>query len=145
MYVKVTNGVAEEYTLNQLKLANPNTSFPRVMTDARYAEWDMYPLAIADKPSYNVNTQDISVGTITRVNGTWTRGWSVTNKDTSEIEANVRSQRNKALSSSDWTQMADSPLTDAQKTEWATYRQSLRDITDQSGFPSSVTWPNSPD
>ena len=39
----------------------------------------------------------------------------------------VRGQRN-ALSESDWTQISDSPLSDSKKTEWATYRQTLRDI-----------------
>lgn len=145
MYVKVTNGAAEEYTLNQLRLANPNTSFPHVMTNERYAEWGMYPLTISDRPNYNPDTQDVEVGAISQINGAWTRGWTVTNKDTSKIAANVRSQRNQALSSSDWTQVADSPLTDAQKAEWATYRQQLRDITSQEGFPASISWPASPE
>ena len=37
-------------------------------------------------------------------------------------------KRNRKLITSDWTQMPDAPLTDAKKTEWATYRQQLRDI-----------------
>lgn len=45
----------------------------------------------------------------------------------------MRIARNDLLAASDWTQMSDSPLTDAKKTEWATYRQALRD------FPSSWT------
>ena len=40
----------------------------------------------------------------------------------------VRIERNNLLSESDWTQMSDSPLSDSKKTEWATYRQSLRDL-----------------
>jgi|14BtaG_2_1085337.scaffolds.fasta_scaffold00052_15 hypothetical protein len=40
----------------------------------------------------------------------------------------VRSQRNILLQNSDWTQMSDSPLSDSKKTEWANYRQSLRDL-----------------
>ena len=141
MYIKVINGVAAEYTLNQLRVANPKTSFPRVMTDARYFEWGMYPLTVADKPSYDPKTQDITVGGITQVNGNWTRGWSVTDKEDSEVAVTVRRQRNEALSSSDWTQIGDNSLTKVEETEWATYRQSLRDIPTQSGFPFSVTWP----
>jgi hypothetical protein len=45
----------------------------------------------------------------------------------------VRRQRNMHLTNSDWTQNADSPLTDAKKQEWATYRQALRD------FPANVS------
>ncbi len=40
----------------------------------------------------------------------------------------VRAERNRLLSISDWTQAIDSPLSDLKKVEWATYRQSLRDI-----------------
>ena len=40
----------------------------------------------------------------------------------------VRSERNGKLASSDWTQGADSPLAAAKQTEWATYRQELRDF-----------------
>ena len=49
-----------------------------------------------------------------------------------QIEQNLlnglRQKRNKLLSESDWTQLQDAPLTDAQKQAWATYRQSLRDL-----------------
>lgn len=41
----------------------------------------------------------------------------------------LRANRNARLMNSDWTQLADAPLTNSKKTEWATYRQSLRDIT----------------
>lgn len=56
----------------------------------------------------------------------------------------VRSERNQKLTKSDWTQMADSPLSGGQKSDWALYRQSLRDITSQPGFPHDVTWPTEP-
>ena len=55
--------------------------------------------------------------------------------------AEIRAERNTKLSNSDWTQIADSPV---DKTAWATYRQALRDITAQSGFPSTITWPTQP-
>jgi len=55
----------------------------------------------------------------------------------------VREERNDKLSKSDWTQLADSPLTDAEKLNWRTYRQALRDITNQSDS-SNVTWPQEP-
>jgi len=43
----------------------------------------------------------------------------------------LRNIRNNRLASSDWTQVSDSPLSDAKKQEWATYRQSLRDLPSQ--------------
>jgi hypothetical protein len=53
----------------------------------------------------------------------------------------VVAQRNALLANSDWTQLADVPLSAEKKAQWATYRQALRDITDQSGFPDQINWP----
>ena len=58
--------------------------------------------------------------------------------------ADLRAMRNHLLMETDWTQGADSPLTDSQKTSWATYRQSLRDITDSATSLDDVTWPTKP-
>jgi len=59
--------------------------------------------------------------------------------------ADLRQRRNSLIASSDWVMMSDSPITD--KTEWETYRQALRDITN--GLTTvedvnSVTWPTKP-
>ena len=50
-----------------------------------------------------------------------------------------RARRNRLLQASDWTQLPDVPL--ATKAAWATYRQALRDITEQPGWPTDITWP----
>jgi hypothetical protein len=60
---------------------------------------------------------------------------------TVDLGEEVRSQRNALLSASDWTQVADAPV---DKTAWAAYRQELRDITEQVGFPTEVIWPTKP-
>jgi hypothetical protein len=62
------------------------------------------------------------------------------NKDTQQSQS-VRANRSQKLADSDWTQVADSPV---DKAVWATYRQALRDITTQSGFPWTITWPTQP-
>lgn len=54
--------------------------------------------------------------------------------------ASVREDRDKRLAECDW--MANSDVTMA--TEWRVYRQSLRDVPLQSGFPTNVTWPTEP-
>jgi len=59
-------------------------------------------------------------------------------------EATVRQERAKRLSATDWTQLADTPLTAAQKAAFAAYRQALRDVPTQAGFPANVVWPVSP-
>ena len=61
-------------------------------------------------------------------------------KDTEQAKS-VRDSRNTQLSECDWTQVADAPV---DKTVWATYRQALRDITAQSGFPWTIDWPVAP-
>ena len=55
--------------------------------------------------------------------------------------AQVRAERNAKLAATDWTQITDST---ADKAAWATYRQALRDITAQAGFPWTITWPDAP-
>ena len=59
----------------------------------------------------------------------------------------LRAKRDRLLTECDWTQSPDSPLTDAKKTEWATYRTSLRNLTN--GLTTveqvnNVTWPTKP-
>lgn len=54
----------------------------------------------------------------------------------------VRYQRDVLLVRSDWTQVADAPV---DKVAWATYRQELRDITKQAGFPTDIIWPTKPE
>lgn len=56
----------------------------------------------------------------------------------------IISEINQQLRSTDWTQMADSSLPQDQKTAWATYRQALRLMPIQIGFPD-VEWPARPD
>jgi len=58
-----------------------------------------------------------------------------------EQAASVRASRTQKLKDCDWTQISDST---ANKAAWATYRQALRDITTQAGFPWNVEWPVQP-
>jgi hypothetical protein len=61
------------------------------------------------------------------------------------IEA-LRIRRNFLLEQSDWTQMNDSPLSNEDKTAWATYRQELRDLSDLDAWPNldDADWPVAP-
>ncbi len=58
-------------------------------------------------------------------------------------EEAVRAERNHLLHKYDWTSTS-SDLTDDKKAEWKTYREALRDLPDQSGFPYDITWPTKP-
>ena len=61
-------------------------------------------------------------------------------KDAEQAKS-VRATRDAKLAECDWTQVADAPV---DKAVWATYRQALRDVTAQTGFPWTVTWPDKP-
>lgn len=63
-------------------------------------------------------------------------------QDRATAEKAVLAKRATLLVASDWTQLPDVPL--ETKNAWAAYRQALRDITDQAGFPFDVVWPESP-
>lgn len=74
----------------------------------------------------------------------WTGVMGYRSVSTSVTAREINTQRRQLLADSDWTQLADAPLTTAKKSEWASYRQALRDIPGQPGFPGSVTWPVQP-
>jgi hypothetical protein len=56
----------------------------------------------------------------------------------------VRNQRDSELAKSDWRVIKDTETGVNMGAEWVTYRQALRDITDQSGFPNEIEWPTEP-
>ena len=58
---------------------------------------------------------------------------------TAYLATQARAKRDQLLTASDWTQTADQ--SDAIKAKWQSYRQDLRDITEQAGFPNTITWP----
>jgi hypothetical protein len=67
----------------------------------------------------------------------------VSEAESSRIEEeNLRVKRNQLLAQSDWTQLPDVPL--ETKEAWAVYRQALRDITEQEGYPFNIVWPTPP-
>lgn len=61
--------------------------------------------------------------------------------DQTLISGMVRHDRNLRLASSDWTQLTDAPV---DRAAWAAYRQALRDLPQQTGFPENVQWPIEP-
>jgi hypothetical protein len=62
-------------------------------------------------------------------------------KVAAKLAEEIRAQRDQLLAASDWTQVADAPVNQA---AWAVYRQALRDVPNQSGFPANVVWPSKP-
>lgn len=56
-----------------------------------------------------------------------------------------RVERDRRLSLCDWTQVQDAHLNDTAIVQWQSYRQALRDVPQQAGFPETVEWPESPE
>jgi len=85
---------------------------------------------------------------VQEIDGQWFTKYSVADMDDeakiakdAEQAKSVRTQRDEKLKATDWTQVSDAPV---DKTVWATYRQALRDLTKESGFPWDMTWPEEP-
>ena len=68
----------------------------------------------------------------------------ISSETTISKELEFKGQRDSLLYSSDWTQLADSPLSSTKKAEWATYRQALRDLPASTSDYDTVTWPTQP-
>jgi len=61
-------------------------------------------------------------------------------KRNSEASENIRAERDRRLAITDWAGLTDTEMTE----DMTAYRQALRDVPGQAGFPSSITWPESP-
>lgn len=62
-----------------------------------------------------------------------------------EVLAQIRAQRDRLLAACDFTQLPDSPLTEAQRAAWAEYRAALRDLPETcAADPAAVVWPQKP-
>ena len=83
-----------------------------------------------------------------QIDGQWCTNWvaidlddeAKTAKDAEQAQY-IRQKRDAKLNACDWTQLADAPV---DKTAWATYRQALRDLPKEIGFPWGITWPVNP-
>ena len=131
----------------EFRASHPNTSFPPQLTAE--LQDSMGADVVLEGPQaqptrYQVGFRD----GVEQVDGKWFTKYSVVDMDQdakdaldAQQAASVRSQRTQKLAESDWTQVADAPV---DKAAWAVYRQGLRDVTAQTGFPWEVTWPAQP-
>ena len=149
-YTKTQDGQVTKfpYTIGDLHKDNPQTSFPRRIPDEMLASYEVFEVVVGAAPSIDETTyRAVRADTPTYAGDKWHLEWSVVEKTPEEKQnyynassARVRAKRNQLLSDSDWMALSDSTMT----TEWASYRQALRDLTAQEGFPHTVEWPNKP-
>lgn len=134
-------------TDSEFRSLHPNTSFPPQLTVELLDSFGADPVLNgpqAQPTRYQVAFRD----GVEEINGQWFTKFSVADMDADAIASldasqadSVRAERNRKLTASDWTQVADAPV---DKAAWAAYRQGLRDVPSQAGFPWDVTWPVEP-
>jgi hypothetical protein len=141
-YILIKDGsMVYPFDLYMLQGHYPNTSFPDDLSRINLAELGVFPLITNPQPAHDPMVQSVALGVPGQQNGQWVRDWVVESKPVDVAARNTRNKRNDLLSASDWTQLADASV---DKTSWAQYRQALRDLPSQSGFPYSITWPVAP-
>ena len=131
----------------------PNVSIPKPLTETVVNslgyDWVLDGAQPTLTPPYDSSVRDgveqISSKWYTKFSKYTATGDAKTAID-NNAAANKRTERDQLLKDSDWTQTADKGgLADSKVTEWATYRQALRDLpADDSGWPHSVTRPTKP-
>lgn len=158
MYRVRTNGsIASQGEIRKLF---PNTSLPRVWDEAVCNHLGIDPVFESPTPT-TTRYQTAFKSGVKQLNGKWVWAWTIGPSFTSNEEATaaeqqaayvkriddeqaarIRADRDKRLVDTDWTQVADAPV---DSEAWATYRQALRDVPAQAGFPHDVTWPDQPE
>lgn len=152
MFIKVENGkaIGSPFTLTTLLNEVKNVSFPLPVTTEMIAPYGyaVYEetVKLDDKDHFVVFEDEPEL-----INEVFKQKWSYREMTENELQEEtkikadkVRFERNKLLFECDWTQLLDCVLDDEMKTKWILYRQQLRDISNQAGFPWNVTFPSVP-
>jgi hypothetical protein len=145
---------------NEFRSLFPNTGFPAQLTEAIINEFGGDVVFEGPQASGGTVYQYSQAAGVEQIGGKWYTKYILgpVFADTEEATAaeqeaaykaakdaeqakSVRQSRGEKLKDSDWTQIADST---ADKTAWAAYRQALRDVTGQEGFPWTIEWPVAP-
>jgi hypothetical protein len=152
MYALISSGKVVEFplSLNKWRLDNPLISLPEYPTEGQLNEQGIYIVQPTLKPS-NKHTSNYQNTAVQNEDGIWVESWTETPASEQEIEERtvskiieVRQIRNKLLQETDWVSIKAKDDGEDVPTDWKTYRQALRDITTQDGFPHNITWPTKP-
>ena len=147
MYRIKSNGRVESQ--GSIRKMFPNVSLPRVWDESVLAYLGVDPVFESPTPTTTRYQTAFKDGLEQDAQGRWLWKWTVSEMG-DEAKASldegqaksVRTDRDKRLADSDWTQVADAPV---DKAAWATYRQALRDLPNAAGFPWDHTYPNKPE
>ena len=142
MYAKIngTNIIAFPYGRRELQQENPNRSLPSDLSVVA-SELGLVWVEPTPPPAFDSATQRARHVIPQLGSNGYEEAWEMVSLPLDQAESNIRSLRNKRLTETDWTQTLDSPV---DRDGWAQYRQALRDIPSQEGFPYNVSWPVKP-
>ena len=144
-YVKVLeSGDAVSYSFSSLKVDNPNTSFPKNPSESMLSDIGVFKVNQEKPESYDRLTQQVIEGDLENIDGVWVRKAKIVNLPKEKAKSNIREERDVLLKKSDWAVVYSTEKNEEVPEEWKTYRQALRDIPQQAGFPMEVTWPEKP-
>lgn len=147
------NGTVYPYADAQLRRDNPNVSFPKGLSEETLAQYNVFPVGFAPLPDYDPDTERLVQSPNPElVDGQWQFIYNVeplTAEELAEKQAAkalaIRAQRDRLLQQSDWVVIRSYEQAENVPLEWTEYRQALRDIPQQTGFPSEVSWPTVPE
>jgi len=129
----------------------PRSSFPQPLTPADVIGTGYALFVFTAQPQVSVYEKLVETTPVLESDDAWHQVWQVVEmtpeekKQVDDRQAEyIRSIRNIKLQNCDWTQLGDAPLDSHTKLLWAQYREELRDVTSQPGFPWNVTWPLEP-
>lgn len=143
MYVKIdtsNNIVKYPYFITDLILENPEISWPSVLSDELLSSFNIKRVVETDRPSGYVAEELPPVF----IDNLWVQQWTLrepTEAETATKADVVRLERNPKLLASDWIVARSYEQGVPVPPAWVEYRQALRDITNQPGFPWTITWP----
>jgi hypothetical protein len=134
-------------TVGDYRSLFPQTSFPATGPDASFLQENSAQVVTLSRPHNQETHKLVSVPPYIEAGQVYTvRVEPLTPAElqqrTDAVAASVRMDRNARLTASDFTQLADYSKQDQQA--WRQYRQALRDVPQQAGFPRSVVWPTAP-
>jgi hypothetical protein len=137
---------------DNFKQIHPDVTFPAVLFPYHVEPLGYGMYEFTQQPTLTGRYDKLVEGDPIRdEQGYWRQQWLVVEQTAEEKaitddrkQKEVRFIRTRRLTESDWTRLDDAPLSTEQRAAWAVYRQQLRDITDQPGFPWEVTWPQTP-
>lgn len=140
MYALIENGEVTRINIDFPAVVN-GVSFSKESTEEDARANGLVPIVGAE-PAYNPERERLA-GPQYQLSGDQVqRVFTVEQIPDAEKAGQVRADRNTKLAECDWTQLADAPVDQA---AWSTYRQALRDVPTQAGFPWDIQWPSKPE